>query len=289
MSRKQKQYNIGVDIGATKMNAVLFNGEKVIGDFLLATPKDTLDHLLVMIKALIEPLEEQAKKEKVKIAGIGAGIAGVLDSSREKVLNSPNLTIINNVNMAAKIGEMIGLPVLMDNDVNCFIRAEAIMGAGKKLQNIYGLTIGSGIGGGWWMNNDIYRGVHGGGGEPGNLTIDYENNITLEQAYHKLTQYNPAQIAEEAYRGDVLAEKVYEEFGAILGKTLANIVDLVDPEAIILGGGVVESSDLFISRTKKIMREHICSDEAKKKLKVLKSRLGKHAGAIGAALLVDKK
>lgn len=272
------------------MMAVLFDNEteKVIADYTLATPLDDLDHFMIMIKALIEPLEAKAKELKVKIKGVGLGIAGVLDSSARKVLNSPNLTIVNNMNIAERAEELIGLPVTMDNDVNCFVRAEALMGAGQKYNNIYGIIVGTGIGGGWWINNDVYRGARGGGGEPGEMIINFEEEIGLEEAYHKLTQNNPAKLAQEAYQGDVLAEKIFAEVGNILGIAFANIVNIIDPEVIIIGGGIMESSDLFLSKVKKAMREHIESSEVRKKIKILKSKIGQQAGAIGAALLVSR-
>ena len=286
MSKQDKVYTIGIDVGGTKMNAVLFNGEKVVADYLLATPKDSLDHFLVMLKALVEPLVEKAKEDKIKIVGVGLGIAGVIDYKEDKMLESPNLAIINGVKVAQELADRIEMPVMMDNDGNCFIRAEALLGAGKKYNNVYGIIIGTGIGGGWWIGNDVYRAVHGGSGEPGEMIIDFETGTGLEEAYHKLTQYNPAQMADEAYRGDVLAEKVFTEVGELLGMAFANIANLIAPEIIVLGGGVVESSDLFLSKAKKAMREHTASAEVRKKIKVLKSKIGQHAGAIGAALLV---
>lgn len=287
MAQKNKQYTIGIDVGGTKMNAVLFDGEKVVDDYLLATPKDTLDHFLVMLKALVEPLTEKAKADKVKISGVGMGIAGVIDYAEDKMFESPNLEIIDGVKVAQELSRLINLPVKMDNDGNCFVRAEAKLGAGKKFNNVYGVVIGTGIGGGWWLDNKIYQAVHGGSGEPGEMIIDFESGTDLEEAYHKLTQFNPGQMAEEAYRGDVLAEKSFSEVGDFLGKALANIANLIAPEIIVLGGGVVEASDLFLSRAKKAMREHIASAEVRKRLKVAKSKLGQHAGAIGAALLIE--
>jgi len=121
---------------------------------------------------------------------------------------------------------------------------------------------------------------------PGWSIVDYKAGLRLEEAYHKLAQNNPATLAEEAYRGDILAEKSYQEFGHYLGVTLANIVNIIDPELIIIGGGVVESSNLFISTTKRIMRQYIKHDETKK-IKIVKGKLGAKAGAIGAALLVS--
>jgi predicted NBD/HSP70 family sugar kinase len=286
MDKKNKKYTIGIDVGGTKMSAVLFDGEKVLADYTLGTPKDTLDHFFVMLQALIEPLEEKAKSLKVKIEGLGLGVAGVIDYEEEKMLHSPNIPLIDGVKLVEKLQERVDLPVIMDNDANCFVRAEVLHGAGQKYGNVYGIIIGTGIGGGWWINGEVYRGAHGGAGEPGEMIIDFQEKIGLEQAYKKLTQNNPATLAEEAYRGDTLAQKSYEEVGEYLGLAFANIVNLIDPEVFIIGGGVVESSDLFLSAIRKSMKEYIDSTEAKKKVKVVKGKVGEFAGAIGAALLV---
>lgn len=284
---KNKEYSIGVDIGGTKMAAVLFDGSKVIADYVLATPKDTLEHFMIMLKALIEPLEEKAKDHRVKIKGVGLGVAGIIDFQEGVILDSPNIPILNGVNLARELGDRVDMSVSIDNDGNTFVRAEAVLGAGRKYKNIYGFIIGTGIGGGWWLNGDVYRVSHGGSGEPGDMIIDFDSGMDLEEAYHKLTQSNPGNLAEEAYRGDVLAEKSFVEVGCFLGLAFANIANLIMPEIIVIGGGVTEASDLFLSHAKKSMRENISSVEAKKRIRIVKAKLGQQAGAIGAAMLVN--
>jgi len=285
MPKKDKQYTIGIDIGGTKISAVLFDGVKVIADDKLASPKDSLDHFMVMINALIEPLLEKAKKDKVKVKGIGLGIPGPINYKEKKVLICNNLHLIDGIKLGKLLEQKVNLPVKMDHDTNCMLRAEMKLGVGQKYKNAYCVTISTGVGGTWWYNGKIYKGAHGGAGEPGEMIINFEAGITLEQAYHKLTQANPAILATEAYRGDTLAEKVFEEVGRDLGIAFANIVNILDPEVIIVFGGAIQSSDLFLPAVKKSMREYIHSPESKK-IKLLKSKLGEHAGAIGAALLV---
>ncbi len=285
MKNIKKQYSIGIDIGGTNMKAILFDGEKVLADYLLATPKDNIDHFLIIIKALIDPLLEKAQKEKIKVKGIGISVAGVPNKDKIMILKSPNISIINGVNLVESINQKINLPVTLDNDTNCFLRAEVSRGAGKNMKNIYGIIIGTGIGGAWWNNNKIYNGAHGGASEPGQMVIDFTDKLVLEEAYQKLNQNNPGKLADEAYRGDQLAEKSYEEIGELLGVSFANIANIVNPEAFILGGGVVESSDLFFAEIKKTTKKYIMSSEAKN-TKILKGKLGEFAGAIGAALLV---
>ncbi len=281
---KNKQYTIGIDIGGTKMLAILFDGQKVLADYVLATPKDSVEHMMIMINALLEPLFEKAKEDKIKIKGIGLGVAGVLDYKDKKIINSPNIPIIENVNLATQIENYFEIPVKIDNDTNCFLRAEVELGVARKFQNVYGIIIGTGVGGAWYYSGQIYTGSHGGAGEPGAMILNCDQTISLENAYKKLTQSNTRQMADDAYQGDPLSQKTFEEIAELFGITMANIVNILDPEIIVLGGGSIEASDLFLPKAKKIMREHILSPLSKK-IKISRSKLGQQAGAIGAALL----
>ncbi|MEI8360770.1 MAG: ROK family protein [bacterium] len=278
------EYRIGVDIGGTKMGAVLLNGERVIGESKLATPKDDLEKFLVMLNALIEPLKEQAQKDKVRIKGIGIGVPGAISDG--KIVYIPNLPFLKNLSvstLAEKIGAEIEIKI--DNDANCFALGEAVIGAGKNFNNVYGLIIGTGIGGGWIVDGKTYQGSHGAANEPGAMIIDFNSRMNLEGAYHKLTQNNPALLAEEAYSGDVLAREVFEELGRILGVGIANIINLFDPEVLVIGGGATDASELFMSEIKKTIKG-LVENQGDKEIKVVKAKLGKLAGAIGAALLI---
>ncbi|MDD4332658.1 MAG: ROK family protein [Patescibacteria group bacterium] len=289
MSKQTKTYTIGLDIGGTNMRAGLFDGEKIIADYLLATPKDTLDHFFVMLNALVEPLVEQAKKDKIKISGIGVGIAGVIDLAEKRMLKSPNIPLINGVKIAEKIEEKYNLPVTMDNDTACFLRGEMKMGAGKKFNNAFGVIIGTGIGGSWWVNGEIYQGVFGNAGEIGRMITNFEKPIELEEVYHQLNGKNPIELAERAFHADPLAEKTYQEIGRNLGLAFANIINILNPEAIIIGGGVTGSAELFLPAAKKEMEKYIMNSRARKEVKVLVGKLGNMAGVIGASLLVGKQ
>ena len=211
---------------------------------------------------------------------------GMIDYKENKIIDCPNLSLLNGIKLPENLSSRLEVEqIKIDNDANCFLRAEIKLGAGKKHKNAFGVTIGTGVGGAWWRNNEIYQGAHGSAAEVGWLTVDFKEGIRLEEAFHKLMKNSPAALADEAYRGDILAQKSYDEFGHYLGISLANVVNLIDPEIIIAGGGVVESSELFLARAKKIMRQYIKSPEAKV-VKIIKGKLGANAGAIGAALLI---
>lgn len=284
---KEKTYSIGVDIGGTKMAGVLFDGARVLADYSLATPKDDLVSFMNVLMALIEPLKERAKKGKFKIKGIGLGIAGALDVPRGVILESPNMPVLDGYKIVEKLKERIEPEwgIAIDNDANCFTLAEAKAGAGRKYQNIVGVTLGTGIGGGWYNEGRIYHGMSSSSREPGQLIIDYSSGLTIEQAFHKITQSNPAILAEEAYRGDPLAEKAFSEIAKLLGSMFANIATILEPEIIVVGGGVVQSSDLFLNQATKTMMNYLFNPQTKK-VKIFKAKLGSLAGAIGSALLV---
>jgi glucokinase len=280
----KKNYTIGIDIGGTNIKAVLFNGEKTVMDSSLGTPQDSLEHLIIMILALIEPLTQRAAEDKIKIKGVGLGVPGIVDPYSAKISDAPNLPMLNGIKLAEILEKRINLKVLMDNDTECFLRAEAMVGSAAKLKNIYGITIGTGIGGAWWINGNIYYGAHG-FSEPGRMIVDFKEQTSLEDAYHKLTQSNPRNLAIENYRGDELARRAFDEIGRFLGLACANIINLIDPEAIVFGGGVMASADLFLPSLKKTIEEKVVKTSSK--TKILKSKLGLEAGAIGAALLIN--
>ena len=239
-----------------------------------------------MLKAVIDPLLEKTAEMKIKINGVGIGVAGVMDETG-KMLCAPNIPILENINLFEKIGNFLEMPVKLDNDSKCFVRAEALVGAGKNYKNIYGLIIGTGIGGGWWHNGEVYQGAHRGASEVDAMIIDIASGLNFEEGYHKIMQNNPGKMSQEAIIGDPLAEQVYSEFARRLGIVLSNIANVIDPEIFVLGGGAIDSGDLFLSAAKKEMKLHINSSEAAKKIKVVKSKLGANAGAIGAACLIE--
>jgi glucokinase len=292
MNEQTNNYSIGVDIGGTKMSAVLFdlNKKETVADYKLATPTDNLEKFLVMVYALIDPLVERAKKENGQVEKIGIGAPGIIAAPTDKnkdgeMLYCNNLAILNNAPLGKILHEKYNLPVSIDNDANCFLRAELALGAVKNSASAAAVTLGTGIGGAISINREIYQGVHGSAGEPGFMVIDVVDGtpMNLEEIYHNLLQANPLSKAEEAFRGDELALKAYQEFGKFLGLALASIVNLIDPEIIVIGGGAMHSGELFLAEVKKSLKAKILSPKLKK-IKVVPGKL-ENAGAIGAALL----
>jgi len=302
MTEQTNSYSIGVDIGGTKMSAVLFDLDKkeIAADYKLATPTDSLEKFLVMLAALIDPLLERAKssfakatadkEEGGRVVKIGIGAPGIIAAPTDKnkdgeMLYCNNLAILNNAPLGKILSEKYNLPVFVDNDANCFLRAELALGAVKNSASAVAVTLGTGIGGAISINRVIYQGVHGSAGEPGFMVVDVVDGtpMNLEEIYHNLLQANPLSKAEEAFRGDELAIKAYQEFGKFLGLALASVVNLIDPEIIVIGGSAMHSGELFLTEVKKNLKAKILSPKLKK-IKVVPGKL-ENAGAIGAALL----
>ena len=286
MATSAKQYSIGIDIGGTKIRGGLWNGEKIIADYELGTPDDNLNHFLIMFKAVVDPLFEKAGQDNVKVKGIGIGTPGEIEEKTGKLYGCPNLPTLAGKPVGDLIKEMYDYPIVIDNDAKAFIRGEVLAGAAMGYKNVYGLTLGTGIGAAWWINNGTYRGAFGGANEAGHSIVNLSAGMDFEATFQHLLKNNPAKLSQEAILGDQLAQKAFEEFGKNLGALMANIVNLIEPEAFVLGGSVMGSHDLFLSEAKKAMKQYVLLPFAASKVKVLKSKLGKDAGVIGAALLV---
>ena len=294
-------YTIGVDIGATKTNFVLLKDLRVIKAKRTVTLKTK--------KKLIEAVEENIQKlisdiNKSKILGIGIGVTGPLNEKRNLMLNPPNQKYLKLCPLAKIIENDLRknfkLKTIMDNDVNCFTLGEALLGAGKEVKTVFGVTLGTGVGGGIVINKKLYRGNFGSAGEVGHMTIKYDGhkcscgNIGCFEEYSsgrffKRKGVDPKELAKIARNGDEKALEVFKEYGKYLGIGLSNTINLLDPEMIVLGGGIANTHSLFIKETKKEMKQRITSPIARKNLKIKKTRLGGLATAIGAALLCQKK
>lgn len=246
--------NIGIDIGGTKTTFVLLEGNKILKKEKVATPKSK--------REIIECLTLRVKKWG-KVTGIGIGVPGPLNEKRDLILNPPNLKILHNCPLAKLIEKETGLKTRMDNDANCFALAESLLGAGRGAKLVVAVTLGTGIGGGIVINGKIYPGAFGAAGEVGHMTI--ENKF-----WERVAAKN---------------RKNYNKYGKYLGIGLSNLINVLDPEIIVLGGGMVNHYHAFIKRAKKEIKERVLSPLSKKKIKIKKAALGQWGGAVGAALL----
>lgn len=230
---------VGVDIGGSKINIIVWDGRKVIDSW--QTNEINLENLKKGISHF-------------NISKVGIGMAGVLDYKTGCILSSPNLKLFEGLCLK----KFLNKNVRFDNDVNCFLRAEAKLGATKGYKNALAVAMGTGIGGAVIINKKpVYLGSHGSAGEFGFMII--ENGKTWEKLYQE-TKDNPEK------------QKQIHALG------FANLINIFDPEIIVLGGGGARLPN------QELMEKFIISPLAKK-TKVVFGKLGLNAAAIGAALL----
>lgn len=280
-------FSIGVDVGGSKMNAILFNLKRsdIVWQSAISTSKTKKAFFAALKKLIADALE---KVPATSVAGIGLGIAGEIDFQKGILLNSPNLKFLNGTRPARTIEKYFKLKTAMDNDVNCFALAEARLGAGRSFKNVVGITLGTGVGGGIVLNGKLYHGVYGSAGEVGWMILDGTRtfeDLASEKFIKSISHESPINLEAKARRGDKKALKVYETLGTNLGLGIANIVNVMDPKLIILGGGLASAAGLFLPQARKTAKKHIISPLSQKRLKIVLAKLGKNAGAVGAALL----
>lgn len=289
------KYIVGVDIGATKINFVLTKGRRVLKVKKILTPK-TKKKLIEAVKETIKQFSESGSSRK--ICGVGIGIPGPLNEKGDLILNPPNLRCLWNCPLAKIIEKDLGIKTRMDNDANCFILAEALLGAGRGAKMVFGVTLGTGVGGGLVVDGRLQRGAFGSAGEVGHMTIKFDGKqctcgargcfeeYASERFILREAKVFPRELGRLAEKGNKESLKIFEEYGRLLGIGLANVVNLLDPEVIVIGGGIIRNYKFF-SRTAQLeMKKRVFSPLSRKYVKIKRAKLGDLAGAIGAALII---
>lgn len=255
-------YYLGIDIGASKIKVVLMKGfgaqkpKHVVFD----TPRNKTQFLKLLEKFI------HGLQQGVTIKGIGLGLPGIVDRKRGVLIKAPNLPFLDGWD-ATKFFKKFKIPIRVDNDSRCFLRAEALLGAGRGYKNIVALTVGTGIGGGIVIDGRVYNGSRNGAGEFGHMVL--ERGKTFEQ---------------------LAGKKAFLKYGdrsEVIGKGVANLINAFDPDSVILGGGGVTSGAVKIDTVGWVAKRYIMSPLAKK-TPIVKGKLGDAAAAIGAALLWKK-
>ncbi len=292
-------YYLGFDIGGSSLKAVLVKNKKIIKSKIQDTPKN-LEGLLNLVGEIKEELA--GKVESSKIGGVGIALPGAMDKEREIMFNSPNITFLNGQPIKKLLEEKLKpYSVKIEHDVHCFLLAEKEIGLAKKLKHVFFLTLGTGIGGAWMTDRKIFFGAHGAAGEAGHMIINLKtqnSNVKIvegedleELAANKFIKKHlgigSIKAEHRARAGDKKAQEVFHQIGKNLGIGIANIINIFDPEAVILSGGIADSKEFILPNIKEGIKEFVISPEAKK-TKILFSELGRFGGALGASLLFDK-
>ena len=308
---------IGIDIGGTKVAGFLCDHtyEPLI-EHVIPTPDAvkpaSLMHterhqaeaagrtaLLNVVIALCRRLQREAEHQHRSIDAIGVGSAGQINPQTGIVLDAnDNLLGWRGTPLGLTLEQTFGVPVAVENDVRAMALAECHLGAGKPYENALCLTIGTGIGGALVFQQRLWHGAHFAAGEFGYLSASSTHTIeqlasgpALERQYqaavHSQEPVPLSTMAQRALLGDETARIVIQTGAQHLGRVLAPVMAFIDPQAVIIGGGLAEMDDLwwqpFIQTLKQFALRSVQSTP------VLKAALGHRAGMIGAAILAVQK
>lgn len=295
---------LGVDIGGTKIRAGLVDADHRVLDVGEApTPaRDGPQAVLEVVAGLARALGGRASD----VAACGVGTAGVVDPAAGTVVASTDaIAGWAGVPIVQRLSDLLGLPVRVDNDVNAFALGEAAGGAARGRAHVLAVTVGTGVGGAFLLGGRLWRGVHHNAGEIGHLPVPGfgDRRCTCGAAGHlESVSAGPAmaarygwlagdaadfvEVARRAEAGDGPAVEVVEEGGGVLGQLLAGLVNAIDPEAVIVGGGVVAPSGRYWAAAQRHFRRHLLPAVAG--VPLLPARLGGDAVVVGAAELARR-
>jgi glucokinase len=301
---------IGLDIGGTKIRGGLLDRSFKVLEVVEKPTQAKKGKKIVLenIYAVIEELLRKAKSNTLRSAGvkgIGVSIRGLVDNQSGVIKKATMMPgDFRSVKLADLIKKKFKKKVVIDNDVNTFTLAESILGAGQGKSFVVGLTFGTGIGGGIVMDGKVYRGAHGAAGEMGHMIIEpnsYKWNCGQKGCFESLCSASAAlklyqdktgekvaslEIEQRFKAGEQSAKEVYAYMSHYLAVGLANIVHVLNPDVIVIGGGFGKLR-FYIEPAKKEMLKHIVYDDLKK-TQVKYAKFTKHAGLIGAALLCQE-
>jgi glucokinase len=300
----KKRDAIGIDLGGTNLRVALVSEDGVI---VRKIKKPSSDQV---VDSVLQTIEEIRHPE---IVGIGLGVAGLIDRKRRRVFTSPNLRGIEGIDFVRAIQDRFHVPVVIENDANVAALGEKTAGAGQGFDNFVLLTLGTGIGGGI-----IYKGkLLNLPSEIGHMSINADaekcpcgNNGCLENfasaramigraitmieketesllkgcckgSIYKIT---PEDIYKAALEGDTLSREILRDAGRFLGVGLANIINIIGPEAIILTGGLIGAWNIYVQEAIKEASRRAFK-ELFEAVKIIPSSLGDDAGIVGAASL----
>lgn len=275
--------NIGVDIGGTNMRAGIELGGSITRQSnVLLENKESLSSTLTQLMDLIRPFTQYPVK------GIGIGVPSVVNVDKGIVYNVMNIPSWEEVALRDIVEKEFNLPVSINNDVNCFTLGEHRFGLAKKYKSVVGMAIGTGIGSGIIINNELYPGNNCGAGEIGMLP--YKDSILENYVCNRFFEDNLGCDAYEAHeaaiRGDAKVVRIWEEFGIHLGVVVKTVLYTYDPEAIILGGSLAKAHQFFRASMLDSLKD-FAYPESVKRLTLLLSE-NENIALLGAAALMDK-
>jgi len=304
------QLVFAADLGGTHLRMALVDHAGTIHKQLkMATPKgDSPD---CVVEALVSTARQWCSQPGLEVAA-SIMVPGAVDSEKAVVVQAPNLPSLINFGLKAELQQRLGWPVFLENDANAAAIGEMWLGAARGCCDIVSVTLGTGVGGGVILKGKLWRGAHGSAGEIGHTTVDpfsglkckcgntgclelfasataivrmtREDLSSFPQSVLNVDQLTAEKVYEAGHDGDALALAVFKRFGMYLGIGLANLINVIDPQIIVITGGVVNGWDLFANEMYRQVGERAFRATARQ-VRIARSECGDNAGMLGAARL----
>ena len=288
-----------VDLGGTHLRVALVDDHgRILQHLKQETPRgDSPEEILDALASAARAWDCESKP--VVAASIMA--PGAVDSDKAVVVQAPNLPSLINFQLKAELQQRLGWPVFLENDANAAAVGEMWLGAARGCTDVVSVTLGTGVGGGVILKGRLWRGSHGSAGEIGHTTVDpfsglkckcgntgclelFASATAIVRMARELGMKESS--AEEVYdagrKGDTQALTVFTRFGMYLGIGLANLINLIDPQVIVITGGAVNGWDLFATDMYRQVEERAFRATAQQ-VKIARSQCGDNAGLLGAA------
>ena len=311
---------LAVDVGGTGLAGGLveptgaIRSARTVATERLGRGEGVLKNLLEFVACLVD----EARTSGHPVQGLGVGVPGAVEESTGRI--SPdiqNIPALANVPLRSVLQEATGLRVVVDNDVNALCLAEWTFGQAQRLRHVAMIAVGTGVGGGLILNGALVRGASGYAGEIGHITVEMDgrpcfcgsrgcvkayasgpdlaaqvrerleeapSSIWSELTAGDLGRIDPPLVFRAADRGDAVAEAVVAKAAQALGAGVAALVNLCNPEMIILGGGVMEAGEILMEPVRRWARFY-AFEHAVARTRIVRSGLSKQSGILGAAAL----
>jgi len=313
----QDQSVCAVDLGGTNLRAANIDREGQIYDrFKFQTPKsEDVEDILNAIEFVLARCDSNAAQRGAGLTALSVVVPGSVHHETGLVVNAPNVPAIVDTDLREALERRTNLPVLIENDANAAAVGEMWRGAARNCQTIVCLTLGTGVGSGVILNGELWRGIDGTGGEIGHTAVNPLGGIQCKcggvgclEVYASATgilrmtradlaahpdsilntiapaDLSTKEIAAAAEKGDRFGREIFERAGSYLGIAAANIVNTLNPEMIVIGGGVSAAFDLFAPRAREEMFKRAFPVPARR-CRIVQAECGDDAGLLGAAWL----
>lgn len=305
---------LGIDLGGTQVKVAVVSAtgaileESVFSNSIDSVPAQVVEQIITHARGM---------KNFKKLSGTGIGVAGDIDQKKGAVRFSPNLTAWKNTPLRDMLKGKLPEPILIDNDANVAALGAFWLEAKGKVKNLVCVTLGTGVGGGLVCDGKLYRGTTGSAGEIGHMPLDPngpqcncgsqgcieryvgapylsieaqgavkagKSKLMLKMAGGRIEDITPAIITRAANQGDPIANSIWEQAGERLGVVLAGVINLINPEVIVLAGGVSRAGNLLLSPIKKTVADRAFRTPTRA-CRIIISKYNQKLGVVGAALL----